>query len=103
MPLTNLAKVFGPTIVGYSVPDPEPLQMINETKYQAMVGSDSISSKGGMGHLSIEMWMKVNYNQNTFNGLEFSNFTLTKNSYKSQSRIQTQDFQIHSLCSNPLC
>lgn len=37
MPLTNLAKVFGPTIVGYSVPDPEPLQMINETKYQAMV------------------------------------------------------------------
>lgn len=37
MPLTNLAKVFGPTIVGYSVTDPEPLQMINETKYQAMV------------------------------------------------------------------
>ena len=39
MPLTNLAKVFGPTIVGYSVPDPEPLQMINETKYQAMVST----------------------------------------------------------------
>ncbi|XP_062577403.1 rac GTPase-activating protein 1-like isoform X1 [Saccostrea cucullata] len=37
MPLSNLAKVFGPTIVGYSVPDPEPLQMISETKYQAMV------------------------------------------------------------------
>lgn len=37
MPLSNLAKVFGPTIIGYSVPDPEPLQMINETKYQSMV------------------------------------------------------------------
>ncbi|XP_052094781.1 rac GTPase-activating protein 1-like isoform X1 [Mytilus californianus] len=37
MPSTNLAKVFGPTVIGYSVPDPEPLQMINETKYQAMV------------------------------------------------------------------
>lgn len=44
MPLTNLAKVFGPTIVGYSVADPEPLQMINETKYQAMVCCDSILS-----------------------------------------------------------
>lgn len=37
MPSSNLAKVFGPTVIGYSVPDPEPLQMINETKYQAMV------------------------------------------------------------------
>lgn len=37
MPASNLAKVFGPTVIGYSVPDPEPLQMINETKYQAMV------------------------------------------------------------------
>ncbi|KAJ8313651.1 hypothetical protein KUTeg_008212, partial [Tegillarca granosa] len=37
MPLSNLCKVFGPTIVGYSVTDPEPLQMINETKYQTMV------------------------------------------------------------------
>lgn len=44
MPLTNLAKVFGPTIIGYSVADPEPLQMINETKYQAMVCCDSILS-----------------------------------------------------------
>ncbi|XP_060086186.1 rac GTPase-activating protein 1-like [Ylistrum balloti] len=37
MPTSNLAKVFGPTIVGYSVPEPEPLMMINETKYQSMV------------------------------------------------------------------
>jgi len=37
MPSNNLAMVFGPTVIGYSVPDPEPLQMINETKCQAMV------------------------------------------------------------------
>lgn len=33
----NLAKVFGPTAVGYSCPEPEPMQMINETRKQAMV------------------------------------------------------------------
>ncbi|XP_076465331.1 rac GTPase-activating protein 1-like [Babylonia areolata] len=37
MPVGNLAKVFGPTIVGYSCPEPEPMQMINETRKQAMV------------------------------------------------------------------
>ena len=37
MPASNLAKVFGPTVIGYSVPNPEPMQMINETKKQAMV------------------------------------------------------------------
>nr|KAG5697306.1 hypothetical protein BaRGS_004972 [Batillaria attramentaria] len=37
MPITNLAKVFGPTVIGYSCPEPEPMQMINETRKQAMV------------------------------------------------------------------
>jgi Rac GTPase-activating protein 1 len=37
MPISNLAKVFGPTIVGYSTSEPEPMQMINETKKQAAV------------------------------------------------------------------
>ncbi|XP_025095541.1 rac GTPase-activating protein 1-like isoform X2 [Pomacea canaliculata] len=37
MPITNLAKVFGPTIVGYSCQEPQPMQMINETRKQAMV------------------------------------------------------------------
>ncbi|XP_013403957.1 rac GTPase-activating protein 1 [Lingula anatina] len=37
MPASNLAKVFGPTVVGYSTPEPEPMQMINETKKQAKV------------------------------------------------------------------
>merc|ERR1712174_72077 len=37
MPVFNLAKVFGPTIVGYSSPEPEAMQMLNEPKKQADV------------------------------------------------------------------
>jgi len=37
MPVHNLAKVFGPTIVGYSSPEPEAMQMLNEPKKQADV------------------------------------------------------------------
>ena len=37
MGTSNLARVFGPTAVGYSCPEPEPMQMINETRKQAMV------------------------------------------------------------------
>ena len=37
MPVSNLAKVLGPTIIGYSSADPTPMQMITETKKQANV------------------------------------------------------------------
>jgi hypothetical protein len=37
MPSSNLSKIFGPTIVGYSNPDPEPEEMLNETMQQAKV------------------------------------------------------------------
>lgn len=37
MPLSNFAKVFGPTIVGYSCPDPEQNQMFAETNIQFVV------------------------------------------------------------------
>lgn len=37
MNVSNLAKVFGPTIVGYSCVDPEPTVMIAETRKQAAV------------------------------------------------------------------
>jgi hypothetical protein len=37
MPTSNLSKIFGPTIVGYSNPDPEPEELLNETKQQAKV------------------------------------------------------------------
>ena len=42
MPLTNIAKVFGPTIIGYSSIDAEPMQMINETRKQSMVNVASL-------------------------------------------------------------
>ena len=38
MSVSNLARVFGPTVVGYSTTDPEPLQMIEETRKQQKVG-----------------------------------------------------------------
>jgi len=37
MPVSNLAKIFGPTIVGYSSPDLVPDDLVNETKQQAQV------------------------------------------------------------------
>ncbi|XP_022086734.1 rac GTPase-activating protein 1-like isoform X2 [Acanthaster planci] len=37
MGVVNLSRVFGPTIVGHAVPDPEPLQMLNDTKQQPAV------------------------------------------------------------------
>lgn len=37
MPISNLAKVFGPTVVGYSCEDPNPSNLINETRQQVQV------------------------------------------------------------------
>jgi len=37
MPTSNLAKIFGPTVVGYSTPDLVPDDLLIETKQQAKV------------------------------------------------------------------
>lgn len=37
MPTANIAKVFAPTLVGYSSPHPEPVQMLSEAKVQPKV------------------------------------------------------------------
>ncbi|KAJ8914407.1 hypothetical protein NQ315_017501 [Exocentrus adspersus] len=37
MPVENLAKIFGPTIIGYSSEDPNPNNLIGETRQQVMV------------------------------------------------------------------
>lgn len=37
MPVGNLAKVFGPTIIGYSSQEPDPSVMLTETRQQAVV------------------------------------------------------------------
>lgn len=42
MPISNLAKVFGPTLVGYSSQEPS-LTMLNETKHQVAVREISVS------------------------------------------------------------
>lgn len=40
MPIQNLAKVFGPTIVGFSHPEPEAKDILHETKLQSMVSDN---------------------------------------------------------------
>uniref|UniRef100_A0ABM5FNL6 Rac GTPase-activating protein 1 isoform X1 n=2 Tax=Pogona vitticeps TaxID=103695 RepID=A0ABM5FNL6_9SAUR len=37
MDISNLAKVFGPTIVGHAVPDPDPMTLLQDTKRQPKV------------------------------------------------------------------
>lgn len=37
MPITNLAKIFGPTIIGYSCPDPLPEMALKQLKKQHLV------------------------------------------------------------------
>lgn len=38
MDVTNLAKIFGPTIVAHAVPDPDPMTLLQDTKRQPKVG-----------------------------------------------------------------
>ncbi|KAL2103654.1 hypothetical protein ACEWY4_000522 [Coilia grayii] len=37
MNVTNLARVFGPTIVGHAIPDPDPMTILQDTKRQPKV------------------------------------------------------------------
>lgn len=37
MPVTNLAKIFGPTIIGYSCPEPDPESALKQLKKQHSV------------------------------------------------------------------
>lgn len=37
MPVTNLARIFGPTIVGYSCPEPDPEMALKQLKKQHLV------------------------------------------------------------------
>lgn len=39
MPISNLSKVFGPTIIGYSSADPHPSNLISETRQQVCVSN----------------------------------------------------------------
>lgn len=43
MDVSNLARVFGPTIVGHAVPDPDPMTILQDTKRQAKVGLNDSS------------------------------------------------------------
>ncbi|XP_059574681.1 rac GTPase-activating protein 1 isoform X1 [Alligator mississippiensis] len=49
MDITNLAKVFGPTIVAHAVPDPDPMTLLQDTKRQPKVVERLLS-------LPVEYW-----------------------------------------------
>ncbi|MCI4387576.1 hypothetical protein PGIGA_G00075790 [Pangasianodon gigas] len=49
MDVTNLARVFGPTIVGHGVPDPDPMTILQDTKRQPRVVERLLS-------LPLEYW-----------------------------------------------
>lgn len=38
MDVSNLARVFGPTIVGHAVANPDPMTILQDTKRQPKVG-----------------------------------------------------------------
>lgn len=37
MDVRNLARVFGPTLVGHAVPDPDPMTILQDTSRQPKV------------------------------------------------------------------
>lgn len=43
MDVGNLARVFGPTIVGHSVPNPDPMTILQDTKRQPQVSQTQSS------------------------------------------------------------
>uniref|UniRef100_A0A8C4VPT3 Rac GTPase-activating protein 1 n=1 Tax=Gopherus evgoodei TaxID=1825980 RepID=A0A8C4VPT3_9SAUR len=49
MDITNLSKVFGPTIVAHAVPDPDPMTLLQDTKRQPKVVERLLS-------LPVEYW-----------------------------------------------
>ncbi|KAJ8358545.1 hypothetical protein SKAU_G00150700 [Synaphobranchus kaupii] len=57
MDATNLARVFGPTIVGHAVPDPGPMTILQDTKRQPKVVERLLS-------LPVEYWSQFVIEQN---------------------------------------
>ena len=55
MPVSNLARVFGPTIVGHNCPDPDPMQMLSDTKTQPAVSLIVILSYCKSENLKVKM------------------------------------------------
>jgi len=51
MDISNLAKVFGPTIVAHAVPDPDPMTLLQDTKRQPKVGQQKGLTWVNVSHL----------------------------------------------------
>ena len=53
MPTSNLAKVFGPTMIGYSSAKLDDMRMVTETLKQAMVRIVKLSSECAMVYIGL--------------------------------------------------
>ncbi|XP_042606676.1 rac GTPase-activating protein 1-like [Cyprinus carpio] len=72
MDITNLARVFGPTIVGHAVPDPDPMTILQDTKRQPKVIERLLG-------LPVEYWsqfMISNNNQGRSDHMIIENFNV---------------------------
>uniref|UniRef100_A0A8C7IC23 Rac GTPase-activating protein 1 n=1 Tax=Oncorhynchus kisutch TaxID=8019 RepID=A0A8C7IC23_ONCKI len=58
MDITNLARVFGPTLVGHAVPDPDPMTILHDTNRQPRV-------MGCLLALPYEYWSQFTVEQHT--------------------------------------
>lgn len=56
MDISNLAKVFGPTIVAHAVSDPDPMTLLQDTKRQPRVGRKSAQQNGNVQYFK---WQRM--------------------------------------------
>nr|XP_054767647.1 rac GTPase-activating protein 1-like isoform X2 [Lytechinus pictus] len=67
MPVSNLAKVFGPTIIGHGCPDPDPMLMLSDTRIQPLVVERLMS-------LPADFWKSfINFETDTENSTIYAN------------------------------
>uniref|UniRef100_A0A8C1LAR7 Rac GTPase-activating protein 1 n=1 Tax=Cyprinus carpio TaxID=7962 RepID=A0A8C1LAR7_CYPCA len=74
MDITNLARVFGPTIVGHAVPDPDPMTILQDTKRQPKVIERLLG-------LPVEYW---------------SQFMISNNNQGRSDHMINENFNVHA-------
>uniref|UniRef100_A0A9J8AKI5 Rac GTPase-activating protein 1 n=1 Tax=Cyprinus carpio carpio TaxID=630221 RepID=A0A9J8AKI5_CYPCA len=74
MDITNLARVFGPTIVGHAVPDPDPMTILQDTKRQPKVIERLLG-------LPVEYW---------------SQFMISDNNQGRSDHMIIENFNVHA-------
>lgn len=80
MDVSNLARVFGPTLVGHAVPNPDPMSILQDTKRQPKVGM--------VLQISVTLFTCT------------ANCSVVAQDYISQNSWATQSFSVHRSTTN---